>query len=224
MDIKNNLAFIKSQIQKFAHAVNRKAEEITLVVVSKQQPLEKILGIYNEGIRDFGESRLQELLIKKDKLPQDIRWHFIGRIQHNKIGKIVEAAHLIHSVADAITAQRISEASVEQNKKSSILLQANTSGEAAKSGLGPNDWQACFAELLFLKGIIVNGLMTMAPHIDDKEKIRKCFRELRNLREELQRKNPEVNLSILSMGMSHDFPLAIEEGSTLLRIGSAIFL
>ena len=189
--------------------------EVGLIAVSKYAPLQAIQDLYAEGCRDFGESRIQEALPKINALPKDIRWHFIGKLQSNKIGKVIEHFSLIHSVDSAELAELINRKSAEIGKVTSILLQVNTSKEATKQGFTPDDCRRIFDQLAKLSSLKIEGLMTMAPLTTNTEVIRASFADLRALKEEL-------NLSHLSMGMSQDYPIAIEEGATLLRIGRKI--
>ncbi|MBA3958663.1 MAG: YggS family pyridoxal phosphate-dependent enzyme [Parachlamydiaceae bacterium] len=195
---------------------------IQLVAVSKGHPIESILSVYQTGCRDFGENRIQEALEKQTKMPSDIRWHMIGTLQLNKVRKAIGKFTLIHSVDTPELAQKISSCSLEQNLKTAILLQVNTSGELSKHGLSVEQWRKAFASVLALPGVHIEGLMTIAPLVEDKETIRRCFASLREFRDELE-KQYKISLPKLSMGMSHDYQIAIQEGATLLRIGSAIF-
>ncbi|NGX53825.1 MAG: hypothetical protein K1000chlam4_00545 [Chlamydiae bacterium] len=220
-EVSISLESIVGTIEKKAREAGRNPAEISLVVVTKGQPMAVIESLYQMGIRDFGENRVQEALEKMEKSPKDIRWHFIGKLQKKKVSKVIGHFTLIHSVDTPGLAEKLSSASVERGVISSVLLEANTSGEAAKSGLLPDEWKQEYTRLLDLAGIKISGLMTMAPLTDDEGVIRNCFSKLRHLRDELQEIGGE--LSTLSMGMSQDYPIAIEEGATLLRIGSAIY-
>lgn len=222
MTFKNRLNILKNEIEKAALAVSRNPADIILVAISKQQPIEKILEAYAEGLRDFGENRVQELLLKKAQLPEDIRWHFIGRIQTNKIAKIVELTYLIHSVADLETAKKIAQSSEQQGKLTNLLIQVNTSHELTKSGWSIEQWRSCISELYQLRGIVLRGLMTMAPLTPDAALLHACFRQLRLFSEELHTTASRPPF-LLSMGMSHDYLIALQEGSNCLRIGSALF-
>jgi len=187
---------------------------VTVVAVSKNQPVPKILELYNQGCRDFGESRVQEWELKKKVLPDDIVWHFIGTLQKNKAQKVVGHVGLIHSVDSLELAERISMLSVKKNIVSKILLEVNTSGESTKHGFFENE--LAIEAIKNLPGISVEGLMTMAANTEDEEKIRASFRKLRELKE-------KYALKELSMGMSHDYRIAIEEGATIIRVGSLLF-
>lgn len=192
-------------------------KEVILVVVSKGQTIDDILQCYNAGARDFGENRLEEFLEKKAKLPSDIRWHMIGTIQSKKVSKIVGQFDLIHSVDTPELAKKIDTKGV----KSRILLQCNTSGERSKQGLSPEEWLQQYDQIKNLKYVVVEGLMTMAPLTTDSQVIHNCFKNLRKLKDELSKRGRP--LPHLSMGMSGDWRIALEEGATLLRIGSSIF-
>lgn len=216
MSIEQNLSLLLKEIEETARACGRVPEEIKLIVVTKNIPEKKILEAYEYGCRDFGESRVIESVEKRGALPQDIRWHLIGRLQKNKVGKAVGSFALIHSVDSFELAKKISEVSLEKKRASSVLLQVNTSGEISKAGFSPDELKKKFSELNSLQGIDIQGLMTMAPLTEDESVIRNCFKNLRLLKQEFA-------VETLSMGMSHDYKIAISEGATLLRIGSAIF-
>ncbi len=216
MSLEKNLAKLLEQIQETARQCHRSSEEILLVAVSKGCTLEQMKEAYVLGVRDFAENRVEPALAKMEQLPKDIRWHFIGKLQRAKVKKIIGKFALIHSVDTFELCEKISRLSVENGVKTSILLETNTSGELTKGGLKPHQWQEKYESLLVLKGIQIEGLMTMAPLTEDEGAIRHCFSELRRLKQLL-------NLPTLSMGMSHDFVIAIQEGATLLRIGTALF-
>lgn len=207
---------LRDQIAEACRRSDRDPSEITLIAVTKYATLESIREAYNLGLRSFGESRIPAALEKMAQLPSDIDWHFIGRLQSNKVAKAIGCFELIHSVDSLALAQKISAASTQQGCITQVLLQVNTSGEPSKQGLTPDTCRKHFLELSQLSGISIQGLMTMAPLTDDANVIRACFSRLRGLRDELK-------LRDLSMGMSHDFSIAIEEGATLLRIGSSLF-
>ena len=215
---------VRQSIKERALACGRDPQEITLIAVSKNYPVEAMSSVYQEGCREFGESRVQDALQKISQLPQDCHWHLIGSLQSNKVGKAITSFHLIHSVDTPQLAQAISRASEAKGIVPSILLQVNTSGEATKHGLSAEEWERQLDFVNQLTHIKVEGLMTMAPLTDDQEIIRSCFRQLYQLRERWQRcMRDSTHFRHLSMGMSHDYLIAIEEGATLLRVGSAIF-
>ncbi len=210
-----------SEVQAHAERCGRSPSSIHVITVTKGYPVEQITPIYEAGCRDFGENRVEEAAEKQPHFPDDVRWHFIGTLQSKKVNKVIGKYTLIHSVDEFTLAEKISHASEREGITTHILLQANTSGEESKQGLPATGWKKCFKQVLALPHIQVEGLMTMAPYTDNKGVIRDCFASLRHLRDELQELHA-VPLPHLSMGMSHDYRLAIEEGATLLRIGSAI--
>lgn len=224
MNILSNYKKICDEIAFTAMKCGRKISEVTLVAVTKNIPWKDILPIYEKGCREFGESRLHEALEKQTESPEDVNWHFIGTLQKNKIRKAIERFVLIHSVDTPDLAQKISECSIEKGITTKVLLEVNTSGEHSKHGLSVDEWERSFETVISLKGISIEGLMTMAPYTEEEAIIRNCFVKLRELREKLRLSLPEPNKFLhLSMGMSHDFKIAIEEGATLLRIGTALF-
>lgn len=221
MSLEKNLAKILEEIEAAAHLAGRRAHAIKLVAVSKGRSVEEIREAYNLGLRDFAENRVQEALAKMELLPGDIRWHFIGKLQKNKVSKVIGKFALIHSIDSPELAVKLSFASAAQQIVTPILLEVNTSGEATKSGLSPSEWQLHYPELLKCRGIAIQGLMTMAPFTENEGTVRHCFSELRRLMVSLSKLRS--NLDTLSMGMTSDFSLAIQEGATLVRIGTALF-
>lgn len=222
MSIAKTYMETRQKIDEIALRCGRKPEEIVLVAVSKNHPWEAIASAYAAGCRDIGENRLQEALEKLPNSPSDLNWHFIGTLQRNKVRKAVGSFCLIHSVDTPELAEKISSVSVETAVETSILLQLNTSQESTKHGLTGEEWLLHLERISQLSHLKMMGLMTIAPNVDDSDAIRRSFQELRLWKERyegaLQRDLPH-----LSMGMSHDYPIAIEEGATLLRIGTAIF-
>jgi len=210
------LQALRQTIEDAALSAGRSPDEITLVAVSKGRSVEQIRLLYDQGVRDFGENRVQELLPKVEALPSDIRWHFVGRLQRNKAAKVVGPTALIHSVDTFELAQKLSDVSEQRMLRTRVLLEVNASGEKTKAGLHPEQWEALYPNLAQLPGIQIEGVMTMAPHSDDEALVRSCFARTRLLAETLA-------LPTLSMGMSSDYVWAIEEGATLVRIGSLLF-
>ena len=175
------------------------------------------------GIRDFGENRVQEWLEKKNELPKDIQWHLIGHLQTNKVKHCIARASLIHSVDSLKLAQAIEKEAAAKNWIADCLIQVNTSGEASKFGASEHEAEKLVEEVLKLPNIQLKGLMTIGPLTEDESKIRKAFRDLRLLREKMAEQFPKSDFKFLSMGMSDDFEIAVEEGANLLRIGRAVF-
>lgn len=234
-DIAANIADVREKIASAAARANRSADEITLVAVSKTMPLELINAAIAQGIQDFGENRIEEAEAKIrsfDKILHRPIWHMVGHIQSRKVKDIVPFFDIIHSVERLKIAQKISEQVVQLGKTMPIFLEINIAGEEAKDGFNAVDWQkkpevkaALFEDLqqLFsLPALDVRGLMTMAPYYDEAEATRPVFAELAALREAL-RQEFKLPLPDLSMGMTNDYSVAIEEGATIVRIGRAIF-
>ncbi|CRX39385.1 YggS family pyridoxal phosphate-dependent enzyme [Estrella lausannensis] len=196
-------------------------DEVRLIAVSKNQPVEKLLGLYKQGCRLFGESKVQEWVSKKEALPKDIEWHFIGTLQKNKVRKVVGEVSLIHSIDSLELAKKVAEVSVEKGVTSHILLEVNTSMEGTKHGFTEEEVMETYPQMQLLEGISVDGLMTIGPNTEDEGKIRRAFKNLREIKEKLEKAGKR--LPHLSMGMSHDFQIALEEGATLIRVGTLLF-
>mgnify|MGYP002623260596 CR=1 FL=1 len=221
--IRDNLARINNEINEAA-AASRFGQQVTLVAVSKTHPADTIMEAYNEGIRDFGENKVQELLDKYDQLPSDIRWHLIGHLQRNKVKYIVDKVWLIHSVDSLRLAETIEQQAASHNITANILIQVNISHEESKFGIDRQELTDLLNKISLMEHIQVMGLMTIAPFTEDPEECRYIFRELKNLSIDIDAlKIDNINMKILSMGMSGDFKVAIDEGSTLVRIGTSIF-
>jgi PLP dependent protein len=230
MSLQERLKSVQQEITATALRVGRDPATIKLVVVTKKQSIHDIKILFDCGVRDFGESRIQEAEEKQRSLAPEISWHMIGHLQSNKVSKAVGAYSLIHSVDSLELARKISQKSLERGVVTDILLEVNTSQEEAKHGLTIDEIRDQFSHFIELPALRVRGLMTMAAMMatgtrEEQERIRSSFRLLANLKKELQAsvQVPLKDFSELSMGMSQDFPLAIEEGATLLRIGSRIF-
>lgn len=221
----SNYKEIQQKVREHAIASGRSPDDITIVAISKGCPVEWIETAYHEGCRDFGESRTFDGVSKILRLPVDCKWHFIGHLQGNKIAKTLPSFHLIHSIDTLELAEKVSTTSEMQGVQTAILLQVNTSGEKTKQGLKGEEWEIILDKVNELPHIQICGLMTMAPLTKDQNLIRLCFRKLYQWHEKLryQMRDPK-SFCHLSMGMSNDYLIAIEEGATLLRIGRAIFL
>jgi len=219
-----NIDHVRFIIAESALRVGRAPEEITLVAVSKTMPVELVQMAYNLGVTDFGENRVQEALPKIAAFhPQGLRWHMIGHLQSNKAGKVVSQFYCVHSVDSLHLAQTLSRHAGEQGKRLSILLQVNVSGEASKEGMPLVETLELARQIVAMPHINVDGLMTIAPLAEDPEQVRPVFRALRLLREQLRTELPQCSWQHLSMGMTDDYRIAIEEGATIVRIGRAIF-
>jgi len=224
MSIATNLKHIEERIRNAAKRVNRNPDSISLVAVSKTQPVEAIKSALEAGQHIFGENYVQEFLEKSQSLAEDVDWHFIGSLQSNKVKYIVGLTSLIHSVDRLSLAREIDRQWQKIGKSCDILLQVNISGEETKSGTTSEDLLQLAREVSLLPHVRIRGLMTMPPFYDEPELVRPYFRELKRLSEVLAaEKIPGITMEELSMGMSGDFEVAIEEGATLVRVGSAIF-
>jgi pyridoxal phosphate enzyme (YggS family) len=228
MSIAPNIASIHERIAAAASRAGRNPKEIALMAVSKTHPPESIGEAYEAGLRVFGENRIQEFANKIGALQNlpDAEWHMIGHLQTNKASKATELFHAVDSVDSLKLAEKLDAAARQLGKKLSLLLEINVGGEAAKSGVAPDS--PALDELLIaaprLDSLQFRGLMTVPPFTDDPQDARPYFRKLRELRDNIAaRKHPGVNMDVISMGMSHDFEVAIEEGSTCVRVGTAIF-
>jgi len=221
--ISENIRILRERINKKCVETNRDPGEIKVIAVSKNFGIDEINSAFNEGIRDFGENRAQELMPKFEELGDKITWHYIGHLQRNKVRFAVKAAEYIHSVDSLFITSEINRFALNSNKVQKILLQIKTSDEETKSGIEEEsevyDLAGYCREFSNIKLI---GLMTIAPFTEDTAKIRNSFRYLKNLKDEMNAKG-YGNIKELSMGMTLDFETAIEEGATMLRIGSAIF-
>jgi len=220
--IAENLERVREQIAQAAARAGRVAEEIELVAITKTHPAEKVREAIEAGQTLFGESRVQEARAKIPELPSNLRWHFVGHLQKNKIRHALPLFEMTHSADSLDVAQDINRIAGEQGMHPRVLLQVNVAGEGSKFGFKPEAVRAEMELLLALPRLTIEGLMTIPPLAEEAEASRKFFVQLRNLRDALERKF-DVKLSQLSMGMSGDFSIAIEEGATLVRVGTAIF-
>ena len=227
MSIGENIARIRERIEAAARRAGRDPHGIALMAVSKTHPADTIREAYEAGQRLFGENRVQEFAEKQVGLADfaDAEFHLIGHLQSNKTSKAAELFHAIDSVDSLRLADRLNSAATANGKKLRILIEINVGGEEAKSGLAPESPE--IARILGaasrLTNLEIRGLMTVPPFTEDPEGARPYFRRLREIRDGLAQRHPQVNLTDLSMGMSHDFEVAIEEGSTCVRVGTAIF-
>lgn len=217
-----NLKILEERISKVCDSCNRNRSEIKLIAVSKTQTIDVIKKAVEAGIKDFGENKAQELRDKSELINGDYDWHFIGHLQSNKIKYVIKSAKFIHSVDSVKLAEEINEFALRNNKIQNVLLEIKTSDEATKFGLVTEKEIYDTAEYcLKAENINLTGLMTMAPFSDDENEIRKSFKSLYELKFRMNESG--FGLSELSMGMTNDFEIAIEEGATMLRIGTAIF-
>jgi pyridoxal phosphate enzyme (YggS family) len=228
MSVAENIARIREQIQSAATQAGRPASEVTLMAVSKTFPPESVLEAYAAGIRVFGENRVQEFSGKFDALRDlgDAEWHMIGHLQTNKAAKAAESFSAVDSVDSLKLARKLNEAAAQLGKRLAVLIELNVGGEAAKTGMDPQspELEKILSAASQLEHLVIRGLMTVPPFTDDPQQARPFFRRLRELRDQIGARHlPAVSMDVLSMGMSHDFDVAIEEGSTCVRVGTGIF-
>jgi PLP dependent protein len=221
--VAENVQHVRERIARAAARCGRNAGEITIVAISKTFPPELIELAYQAGLRHFGENRIQEWEAKQPKLGHlEASWHFIGHLQSNKARR---AAHLfarIDSVDSIALAQKLDAAAAEEKRRLAVLIEVHLSEESGKTGVAEANLPALAEAVIRLPNLELRGLMTVPPYFEDPERVRPYFRKLRNLRDELAQAM-KINLPILSMGMSHDFEAAIEEGATEIRVGTDIF-
>ena len=228
MSIAENIARVRERIRIAAERAGRDPDGITLMAVSKTFPASSIREAYAAGLRVFGENRVQEFAGKVEDLRdlEQARWHMIGHLQSNKAAKTAELFHAVDSVDSLKLAEKLNEAARNVGMKLAVLIEINVGGEAAKTGAAPDSTELdrLLSAAARLEHLEIRGLMTVPPFTDDPQGARPYFRKLRELRDQISaRKLPGLGLDILSMGMSHDFEAAIEEGSTCVRVGTGIF-
>lgn len=222
--LKDQLALVEEKIQKACERSGRNREDVTLIAVSKTKPVEMLQEAYDLGIRIFGENKVQELTEKYELLPKDIQWHLIGHLQTNKVKYIVDKVDLIHSVDSLKLAETIEKEAAKKGCIVRILIEVNVAEEQSKFGMKVEDVVPFIEKISDFSHIKVEGLMTIAPFVENPEENRPIFSKLRQLSVDINAKNIDnVNVSILSMGMTNDYEVAIEEGATFVRVGTGIF-
>ena len=222
--IKENISFVEEKIKAACNKANRNIDDVKLIAVSKTKPVEDIEEAYDYGIRDYGENKVQELDEKFPVLPNDINWHLIGHLQRNKVKYIVDKVRLIHSVDSVRLAEQINIEAEKKDVDVDILVQVNIANEDTKFGLMENDTIDTIKQISLLPRVHIKGLMTIAPYTDNPEDNRGYFRGMKELSEKISSLNINgVEMKELSMGMTGDYEVAIEEGATLVRVGTGIF-
>lgn len=222
--LKDNLAIIEKNIQDACEKIGRKREEVTLIAVSKTKPIEMLQEIYAENIHEFGENKVQELCSKIEQMPSDIHWHMIGHLQRNKVKNLIGKTALIHSVDTYRLAEEINIQAKKKNITVPILVEVNIANEESKFGTTVEDAILLVEEISHLDNIKIKGLMTIAPNVENAEENRPYFQKIKQLSVDITNKNIDnVSMEILSMGMTGDYTVAIEEGSTMVRVGTGIF-
>ena len=222
--ITDNLKNVQNRIIAAAQRSHRDPSEITLIAVSKTKPVDMVQEVYDAGIREFGENKVQEINLKYEALPKDIHWHMIGHLQRNKVKAVIDEACLIHSVDSIRLAEQISKDALAKGITVSVLLEVNIADEETKYGFKAEETETALIEIAKLPNIYVRGLMTSAPIVSNPEDNRQYFRALKQLCVDLKAKNIDnTSMDFLSMGMTGDFEVAVEEGATHVRVGTAIF-
>ncbi len=222
--IRDHLNEVRENIQKACEKAGRSPQEVTLIAVSKTKPLFMLEEAYEAGARDFGENKVQEILEKHPKMPEDARFHMIGHLQRNKVKQVLPHAVLIHSVDSYRLAEQISQDAGKLGITAKILLEVNVAKEESKFGMMPEEVEEMAGQIAALPHLKIEGLMTIAPFVDDPEENRPVFRKLYQLSVDIKKKNIDnVSMGVLSMGMTGDYQVAVEEGSTMIRVGTGIF-
>ena len=222
--IGENIRQVREKIRKACTASNRKEEDVTLIAVSKTKPVAMLQEAYMHGCRHFGENKVQELVEKYECMPKDIKWHMIGHLQRNKVKYIVDKVYLIHSVDSLRLAEEISKEAGKKGVTSHILIEVNIAAEETKFGTTKEDAIRLVKEIAALPSIQVEGLMTIAPYVENPEKNREYFADLYELSVDIMHENIDnINMDVLSMGMTGDYEVAVEEGATYVRVGTGIF-
>lgn len=222
--IVENMKVVQKKIEAACEKSGRSKEEVTLIAVSKTKPVSMLQEAYDTGCRDFGENKVQELVDKYEQLPKDIRWHMIGHLQRNKVKYIVDKVYMIHSVDSLRLAEEISKEAVKKGVTVSILLEVNVAQEETKFGASAQDVAALAEEIAKLPNIVIKGLMTIAPNVQNAEENREVFRKLKQIAVDITQKNIDnINMGELSMGMTGDYEVAVMEGATYVRVGTGIF-
>lgn len=219
-----NLKQVEENIAAACKRAGRKREEVTLIAVSKTKPISMLSEIYDCGIRDFGENKVQELCEKREQLPLDIRWHMIGHLQRNKVKYIIRDTALIHSVDTYRLAEEINIQAKKIKRIVPILIEVNIAKEPSKFGILPEEALLLTEEISKLDSLRIEGLMTIAPYTENPEENRPYFQQIKNLSVDIaNEKIDNVSMNTLSMGMTGDYMTAIEEGATIVRVGTGIF-
>ena len=222
--LKDQLQEVEKRIQAACDRAGRKREEVTLIAVSKTKPVETLQEAYGLGVRIFGENKVQELTAKYEALPKDIHWHMIGHLQTNKVKYIIDKAELIHSVDSLKLAETIEKEAAKHDLIADILVEVNVAEEESKFGMKMEEVIPFVEKVSAFPHVRVRGLMTIAPFVEDPEENRSIFADLHKLYIDIKKKNHDNDtVSVLSMGMTNDYEVAIEEGATMVRVGTGIF-
>lgn len=222
--LQDNLKKVQENISKACKKAGRNEEEVTLIAVSKTKPLSDLEEILDAGVIEFGENKVQELCDKYEHIKSPVHWHMIGHLQTNKVKYIVDKVCLIHSVDSLKLASQISKEAEKKQVECDVLIEVNVAQEESKFGITTDETLALIREVAALPHVHIKGLMTIAPFVDDPEENRPVFRSLYELSKAVAKEQiPDVSMEILSMGMTNDYMVAIEEGATMVRVGTGIF-
>ena len=222
--IQENIKLVEENIKKACEKVGRDVNEVTLIAVSKTKPYTAIEEALPTGVKDYGENKVQELCDKYEILPKDIKWHMIGHLQRNKVKYLVGKASLIHSVDSIRLAEQIEKEYAKADEIANILIEVNMAQEESKFGITSEETEQLVREIAKFPHIRIKGLMTIAQYTDNPESNRVYFRNMKKLSVDIENKNIDnVSMSVLSMGMTGDYQVAVEEGATLVRVGTGIF-
>lgn len=222
--LKENLKNVQNNIKKACERVGRKPEEVTLVAVSKMKPLSDIEELLEAGQLEYGENYVQELCDKYENISKPVHWHMIGHLQTNKVKYIIDKVSMVHSVDSVRLAEAIEKEAAKKDICMPILIEVNVAGEESKFGLSVEEVLPFLEEISSYEHLQVKGLMTIAPFVANPEENREVFQKLKKLSVDIAAKNiNNVNMSVLSMGMTNDYQVAVEEGATMVRVGTGIF-
>ncbi len=222
--VAENLEQVRKNIEEACRKVNRDPKEVTLIAVSKTKPVELLREAYQAGARCFGENKVQEIMDKYPQLPSDIQWHMIGHLQRNKVKYIVDKVKMIHSVDSLRLAETIEQEALKHQVRVPVLLEVNVAQEESKFGLKMEEVLPLVEKVSAFPHIHIQGLMTIAPYVENPEENRGIFRQLKKLSVDIAAKNiNNVTMSVLSMGMTGDYEVAVQEGATMVRVGTGIF-
>ena len=222
--IAENMQIVHQKIDEACKRSGRSPEDVILIAVSKTKPIADLKEAYAAGARDFGENKVQEIIDKYPELPEDARFHMIGHLQRNKVKYIVDKVYMIHSVDSLRLAEEISKEAVKKGVEVQILVEVNIAQEETKFGIGKEEALSLVEQIAKLPGVQVKGLMTIAPFVSNPEENREFFQKMKQLSVDISQKNIDnVSMDILSMGMTGDYEVAVEEGATYVRVGTGIF-
>ena len=224
MMIKEQLEEVRERVNAACLRAGRDPKSVTLIAVSKTKPAQAVQEAYEAGARDFGENKVQEILQKQPALPQDIRWHMIGHLQRNKVHQVIGKAVLIHAVDSLRLAEQIEQEAAKRNLDVDVLLEINVAKEESKYGFFLEDAEEAIRRISALPHVHIRGLMTIAPFVENPEENRGIFQKLYQFSVDINDKNIDnVTMGVLSMGMTGDYEVAVEEGATMVRVGTGIF-